>query len=85
MGVSDGATLACGGRVAEVADELCGGFYLEPTVLTDVPPTSALWREEVLHILRSTCTCAHVHAHAHVRVHGMVWHAHVRAHAWHVM
>jgi len=56
VGISDGATLACGGRVAEVADELFGGFYVEPTILTDVPPTSALWREEVFGPVLSIAT-----------------------------
>lgn len=37
-----GAHLACGGKPGEIG----GGFYLEPTVLADVPDTAACMREE---------------------------------------
>ena len=36
-----GATIACGGRRADRA-----GFFFEPTVITDAPPTSRVMREE---------------------------------------
>ncbi|WP_249679764.1 aldehyde dehydrogenase family protein [Pseudomonas abieticivorans] len=43
-GLAAGAKLLCGGaRPAELAV----GYYLQPTVFTDVPLDSALWREEV--------------------------------------
>lgn len=40
--VADGATILCGGRV----EELGGGLYLRPTVLTDVTGDMAIMREE---------------------------------------
>jgi betaine-aldehyde dehydrogenase len=39
-----GATIATGGRRPEGFDK---GFYLEPTILTDVPLDSDAWREEI--------------------------------------
>lgn len=43
-GVSDGARLVCGGgRPADLPH----GYFLQPTVFTDVPLDSALWREEI--------------------------------------
>ncbi|WEX90955.1 aldehyde dehydrogenase family protein [Sinorhizobium garamanticum] len=39
-----GATIACGGKRPESFDK---GYYLEPTVLTDVPLESDAWREEI--------------------------------------
>lgn len=39
-----GATVACGGTRPEGFDK---GYYLRPTVLTDVPLDSAAWREEI--------------------------------------
>jgi betaine-aldehyde dehydrogenase len=43
-GVRDGAKIATGGRVPQHRDR---GYFVEPTVLTDVPETSAAWREEI--------------------------------------
>ena len=43
-GVEDGARLLCGG--ARPAD-LPKGFFIRPTVFTDVPLDSALWNEEI--------------------------------------
>jgi aldehyde dehydrogenase (NAD+) len=43
--VADGATLACGGR--GLTEGLPAGFYVEPTVLTEVAPDSQLAQEEV--------------------------------------
>ncbi|MFT9256978.1 MAG: aldehyde dehydrogenase family protein [Acetobacter sp.] len=40
----DGATVASGGRAAPGLDK---GYFLEPTVLTDVPLDSAAWTEEI--------------------------------------
>lgn len=42
----DGATLAYGGGVPD-APELAGGFYVEPTIFTDVTPDMRIAREEV--------------------------------------
>ncbi|WP_331376294.1 aldehyde dehydrogenase family protein [Sinorhizobium chiapasense] len=39
-----GATIACGGIRPEGFDK---GYYLEPTILTDVPLESDAWREEI--------------------------------------
>ncbi|WP_027997393.1 aldehyde dehydrogenase family protein [Sinorhizobium arboris] len=39
-----GATVACGGQRPEGFDK---GYYLEPTILTDVPLESDAWREEI--------------------------------------
>ncbi|MCG5475534.1 MAG: aldehyde dehydrogenase family protein [Sinorhizobium fredii] len=39
-----GATVACGGKRPEGFDT---GYYLEPTVLTEVPLESNAWREEI--------------------------------------
>jgi betaine-aldehyde dehydrogenase len=41
---SAGATIACGGARPPGLDK---GYYLEPTVLTDVPLDSAAWGEEI--------------------------------------
>lgn len=42
--VADGARVACGGRAPT---DLPQGWFYEPTVLTDVPLTSAAWTEEI--------------------------------------
>ncbi len=41
---ADGATIACGGKRPEGFNT---GYYVEPTVLTDVPLTSDAWKEEI--------------------------------------
>ncbi|WP_177410605.1 aldehyde dehydrogenase family protein [Pseudomonas sp. SDI] len=43
-GLNAGARLLCGG--ARVADQPCG-YFVQPTVFTEVPLDSALWREEI--------------------------------------
>lgn len=43
-GVKDGATIACGGVRPEGFDK---GYYLQPTVLTDMSEDSWVWREEI--------------------------------------
>ncbi|WP_457968094.1 aldehyde dehydrogenase family protein [Pseudomonas sp. R4-84] len=43
-GVSDGATLVCGGQRPA---HLQRGFFLQPTIFTDVPLDSSLWCEEI--------------------------------------
>ncbi|CAM6108451.1 unnamed protein product [Calypogeia fissa] len=40
----EGATLVCGGKRPQHLDK---GYYLEPTVLSDVTPAMQIWREEV--------------------------------------
>ncbi|WP_342245452.1 aldehyde dehydrogenase family protein [Pseudomonas sp. OTU5201] len=43
-GIASGARLVCGG---ERPAALTRGFFLKPTVFTDVPKDSALWNEEI--------------------------------------
>ena len=43
-GIADGARLLCGG---ERPAELAKGYFIRPTVFTDVPLNSALWNEEI--------------------------------------
>lgn len=43
-GIEDGARLLCGG---ERPADLPKGFFIRPTVFTDVPLNSALWNEEI--------------------------------------
>jgi betaine-aldehyde dehydrogenase len=43
-GIAAGARLVCGG---ERPAELARGYFLKPTVFTDVPKGSALWNEEI--------------------------------------
>ncbi len=43
-GIEDGARLLCGG---ERPADLPHGFFIRPTVFTDVPLDSALWNEEI--------------------------------------
>ncbi|MCU1775883.1 aldehyde dehydrogenase family protein [Pseudomonas sp. 14P_5.3_Bac1] len=43
-GIADGARLLCGG---ERPAELAKGYFIRPTVFTDVPLSSALWNEEI--------------------------------------
>ncbi|BCG01660.1 betaine-aldehyde dehydrogenase (plasmid) [Paraburkholderia sp. PGU19] len=46
QGIADGARLVTGGgaRPAGVPEQ---GFFIAPTIFADVPPTSALWRNEI--------------------------------------
>jgi len=43
-GIADGARLLCGG---ERPADLTKGYFIRPTVFTDVPLNSALWNEEI--------------------------------------
>lgn len=43
-GLEEGATLASGGRTPDGFEE---GYYLEPTIFTDVPLDSWIWKEEI--------------------------------------
>jgi aldehyde dehydrogenase (NAD+) len=45
IGVREGAKLASGGR--RLAGALAGGYYLEPTVFSDVSNTMTIAREEI--------------------------------------
>ncbi len=49
--VAAGARLLCGGRPLESG----GGFYLEPTVLAEVPETAACMREETFAPVAPVC------------------------------
>jgi len=43
---ADGCTLLCGGGKSHV-EGLEGGYYVAPTILSDVPLSSAAWQEEI--------------------------------------
>lgn len=45
QGIADGARLVTGGD--RPAGALEQGFFIAPTIFTDVPPASALWRDEI--------------------------------------
>jgi len=45
--LEEGATLLGGGHRLELAGPAAGGYYLEPTILTDVAETSVVWRQEL--------------------------------------
>jgi aminomuconate-semialdehyde/2-hydroxymuconate-6-semialdehyde dehydrogenase len=45
--VADGATLVCGGGIPAMSQALSGGAWIEPTVWTGLPETSAVVREEI--------------------------------------
>jgi aminomuconate-semialdehyde/2-hydroxymuconate-6-semialdehyde dehydrogenase len=45
--VADGATVVCGGGIPAMSQALSGGAWIEPTVWTGLPETSAVVREEI--------------------------------------
>ena len=45
-GKSEGAKMLCGGSRAQMGD-LAGGWFVEPTIFTDVKPTMKIFREEI--------------------------------------
>jgi aminomuconate-semialdehyde/2-hydroxymuconate-6-semialdehyde dehydrogenase len=45
--VADGATVVCGGGIPAMSQPLSGGAWIEPTVWTGLPETSAVVREEI--------------------------------------
>lgn len=47
LAVEEGGTIRCGGQRPEVPDELAGGFYLSPAVVTGLPPTCRTSQEEI--------------------------------------
>ncbi|MDB5558867.1 MAG: 2-hydroxymuconic semialdehyde dehydrogenase, partial [Enterovirga sp.] len=44
---AEGATVVTGGGVPDLPGELAGGFYVQPTIWTGLPETSAVLREEI--------------------------------------
>ncbi len=47
-GVNEGATLLCGGKIPEdLPSDIAKGYYLEPTIFTDVTPEMTIAREEI--------------------------------------
>src|SRR6185437_5524398 len=46
-GVKAGASVLLGGGQPKVDSDLAGGFFLEPTIFTDVEPTMAIAQEEI--------------------------------------
>src|SRR5580693_6002136 len=47
LAASDGARVVCGGGIPRMPDTLSGGAWIEPTVWTGLPETSAVVREEI--------------------------------------
>ena len=46
--IADGGRILCGGGLAQVASTACrDGWFMEPTVIEDLPPTSAANQEEI--------------------------------------
>jgi aminomuconate-semialdehyde/2-hydroxymuconate-6-semialdehyde dehydrogenase len=45
--VEDGATVVCGGGVPDLGPALAGGNWIEPTIWTGLPDSSAVIREEI--------------------------------------
>jgi aminomuconate-semialdehyde/2-hydroxymuconate-6-semialdehyde dehydrogenase len=45
--VADGATVVCGGGIPAMSATLSGGAWIEPTVWTGLPESSAVVREEI--------------------------------------
>lgn len=45
--LADGATLICGGGIPQMPDSLAGGAWIQPTIWTGLPETSAVVREEI--------------------------------------
>lgn len=46
-GQEEGATLALGGKIDEVAQKGGKGYYIQPTIFTDVKPNMKIMREEI--------------------------------------
>lgn len=46
IGIAEGATLACGGKRATIADR-ADGFYIQPTIFTNTQPHMRIVREEI--------------------------------------
>ena len=52
----EGATIISGGGIPEMDEELAGGFWIEPTIWTGLPESSAVIREEIFG------PCCHIQA-----------------------
>jgi len=44
---SEGAKLVCGGKIPESNDEIKGGYFIEPTIFSEVKPEMKIAREEI--------------------------------------
>lgn len=47
LAVSEGATVVCGGGIPHMPDSMAGGAWIQPTIWTGLPETSAVVREEI--------------------------------------
>jgi len=47
LAVAEGATVVCGGGVPSMPDSLAGGAWIQPTIWTGLPESSAVVREEI--------------------------------------
>jgi aminomuconate-semialdehyde/2-hydroxymuconate-6-semialdehyde dehydrogenase len=47
LALEDGATLVCGGGVPPMPQSLAGGAWIQPTIWTGLPDTSAVVRDEI--------------------------------------
>jgi aminomuconate-semialdehyde/2-hydroxymuconate-6-semialdehyde dehydrogenase len=47
LAAAEGATVVCGGGIPRMPDSLTGGAWIEPTIWTGLPETSAVVREEI--------------------------------------
>jgi aminomuconate-semialdehyde/2-hydroxymuconate-6-semialdehyde dehydrogenase len=56
LAVAEGATVVCGGGVPSMPDSLAGGAWIQPTIWTGLPESSAVVREEIFG------PCCHIRA-----------------------
>jgi aminomuconate-semialdehyde/2-hydroxymuconate-6-semialdehyde dehydrogenase len=47
LAAAEGATVVCGGGIPHMPDSLAGGAWIQPTIWTGLPETSAIVREEI--------------------------------------
>jgi aminomuconate-semialdehyde/2-hydroxymuconate-6-semialdehyde dehydrogenase len=47
LAAAEGATVVCGGGIPRMPDSLSGGAWIQPTIWTGLPETSAVVREEI--------------------------------------
>jgi aminomuconate-semialdehyde/2-hydroxymuconate-6-semialdehyde dehydrogenase len=47
LAAAEGATVVCGGGIPRMPDSLTGGAWIQPTIWTGLPETSAVVREEI--------------------------------------
>lgn len=55
---ADGITVLCGGGAPPESDASAGGYYVQPTVLVDVPRDHSMWQQEVFGPVLSVRTFA---------------------------